>query len=321
MSEENKKKSNGGMLSFGSLKSGIAWFMLFVGVACYVIGYAFLSKDNLIREIVLKIADVLVIGVVVGYVTNVADFFGVFKKDLQDIIYSDRFIKRQKNIRPIWEKVSKEMLKEKFPAIHKDLFSIILDNYICENESSYYENYKVTTYITWDSPDRKFIKVCDHITFELVSEGGKSITIPFITWLNVANANDNPDNNDYYSKFSCKIDGVEVKPKIEVNTCNGYKQTCLVKVDGKKNRYVIVQKREKRYDFDSDYDISFRARYIVKNITVILNHPEDMVANFICRGTTGDFEEVKNDETVAEYFYKGLLLQRQGYIFALRKLN
>ena len=54
-------------------------------------------------------------------------------------------------------------------------------------------------------------------------------------------------------------------------------------------------------------------------MTITLNLPDDLKATFICRGTPNDFIKVKKEENTIEYMYKGLILQRQGYIFALHR--
>ena len=87
-----------------------------------------------------------------------------------------------------------------------------------------------------------------------------------------------------------------------------------------KNKKISIY-RERKYVFELDYDISFRAKYIVKDMTISLSIPEDLEATFICRGTTKDFIKVKNTKTIKEYLYKGLILQRQGYTFALQKIT
>lgn len=65
--------------------------------------------------------------------------------------------------------------------------------------------------------------------------------------------------------------------------------------------------------------LAVRAKYIVRNLSVTFNHPNDMDVSFICRGTSEDYKPVKNDKTSEEYSYKGLILPRQGYIVCTQK--
>ena len=48
--------------------------------------YIYIEENSIWNKIAIKVADVLVIGVVLGFITNAAHFIGFFKQDLQDII-------------------------------------------------------------------------------------------------------------------------------------------------------------------------------------------------------------------------------------------
>ena len=86
-------------------------------------------------------------------------------------------------------------------------------------------------------------------------------------------------------------------------------------------KYEIHYVREKTYNINEDYYIGFRAKYIVNKLRVCLDYPDDIDAIFTCRGTQLDFEDVKNSKRRIEKKYKSIILPRQGYIFALRKIK
>lgn len=49
-----------------------------------------------------------------------------------------------------------------------------------------------------------------------------------------------------------------------------------------------------------------------------LNLPDDIEAMFICRGTQLDFDDITTGSPKRiEKKYKGIILPRQGYVFAL----
>ncbi len=309
--------NNTNLLSYDKFRVGSAWLIFLLGIGGYASGYFIIDSESIWKEIIIKISDVLVIGVIIGYLSNAAQFLGIFKNDLLDIVYSDKYLSNQKNIAEIWELVSKIMFKSKFPKMSKELLGLIKKYYLSEDEVSYYDNYRVITDIKWASEDRRFVIVQDTITFELVAENKEKFSIPLKTWINIKDLN--PD--EYYSKVSCSVDEKQVALKITPHIDEKkqeYLSQCDIELEGK-TRYEIVQKREKMYCFDYDYDIGFRAKYIVRNLTVTLNHPDDMDVSFICRGTSEDYKLVKKDKTSEEYCYKGLILPRQGYIFALKR--
>lgn len=62
------------MFSKFTLKQSIGWMLGLLGLGFYIMGYLFKynSLYPLASELLLKAADVLIIGVVVGYLTSVA---------------------------------------------------------------------------------------------------------------------------------------------------------------------------------------------------------------------------------------------------------
>ena len=86
------------LLSYKHFRSGSAWIILILGILFYCFGYFYIDSTSCWREVVIKIADVLVIGVILGYLSNAAQFLGIFKQDLQDIIYGKDFVKKRKDL-------------------------------------------------------------------------------------------------------------------------------------------------------------------------------------------------------------------------------
>ena len=116
-----KSKMKDSVLSYKYFRSGAAWIFFILGIVLYYIGYFQIDSQSVWKEIFIKGGDILIIGVILGYLSNAAQFLGIFKQDLQDIIYGKEFIKQRKDITPLWETISKQMFKNKFPAIHKIL--------------------------------------------------------------------------------------------------------------------------------------------------------------------------------------------------------
>ncbi|MGL4853176.1 MAG: hypothetical protein ACRC3Z_11130 [Phocaeicola sp.] len=309
-----------------SFSIGISWLIPIIGFLGYVLIYSKLwdlPNNSNTREIVIKICDVLLIGGVVGFLSNAAHFFGIFKKELEGIVLSTEFIEKRNDISDIWRNTSKALFEQRFPDISDELLEIIENYYICKEEYSYYRNYRIITDVTWADDTQTNVIVKDYICFDFVTEKIGENEILLSTWINgVTNLT---KGDDYYCNLNLKIDnkGVECENKEYWSDDKSQYSICYsTTIDNKeKNEYQIVVERERKYNFDSDYDISFRAKYIVKDMAVSLNLPEGIEAYLMSRGTTKDFIKVKDDTMTKEYIYKGLLLQKQGYIFALKRTN
>lgn len=305
-----------------SFQMALSWIVPFFGLLGYYLVYSnYINGDEKLKEIIIKISDVLVIGGFVGFLSNISQSFGIFKKELQEIVFSEKFLASRNDIKSIWKKTSKAMFQQRFPDISEDLFSIILDQYINKDEYSYYSNYRIITDIQWADERKKFVIVKDHVFFDLVFEKEGEADITFKTWINgVKNLQ---KGTDYYCKYKCWGDDKEqtIDTKEDSQDENKYFVTNTVKVNNTNKRQVhqVHIERDKRYSFALDYDISFRAKYIVKDMNITLNLPDDIKATFICRGTPKEFIKVKEGENTIEYMYKGLILHRQGYIFALHR--
>lgn len=304
------------LLSYNHFRGGAAWIILFSGIILYAIGYFGIDKDSVWKEITIKIADVLVIGVILGYLSNAAQFLGVFKQDLQDIIYGKEFINNRKDIDTLWETLSKQLFKNKFPLIHKEFLKVI-NNYFPEKEISYYNDYERNTSIEWVNKENGIIKVTDIVSFELVAETAEKFTYPIKTWTKV--------NNDtiYENKTTEFLVNKKKADIVDTKTTKKGSEICqeqTVELSGS-TKYDIQYTREKIYSIDDDYYIGFRASYIVNNLRVNLDIPDDIDALFTCRGTQIDFTDIKTGSSKRiEKKYKGIILPRQGYIFALRKI-
>ena len=60
------------LLSYKYFRSGAAWIILIAGILCYYFGYFQIAQDSVWKEVIIKVGDVLVIGVILGFLSNAA---------------------------------------------------------------------------------------------------------------------------------------------------------------------------------------------------------------------------------------------------------
>lgn len=307
---------NNSILSYRNFRTASAWLIFLVGLVFYFFGYSELITTTIWKNLLIKAGDVLVIGVIIGYLSNAAQFLGVFKQDLQDIIYGREFLKQRKDISPLWDAVSKEMFKNKFPQIHKDFLKAI-QGYFPSDEVSYYNDYEANITIEWQDRSKGTIKVTHQISFELVADNKDSFDYPLRTWTRTCNGEDFIDNIS-----QIKVNGAVpnlTNPSLNKVDDNNVCKEQKITLSGS-SKYSIEYTREKEYSIDVDYTIGMRSKYIINGLRVSVDFPEDIDVTFLCRGTQGEFEDIRhNRKDRIEKKYKGIILPRQGYIFALRK--
>lgn len=313
-----------GIFSMTSFRYGLIWMLPLLGVLGYGIVFADLLSGKS-KEIVIEISSLLVVGGVVGFLSNSAHFFGIFKSELKSIIYSDEFLGNRKDVAKIWRKVSKSMIESKFPNISEDLFTVIEDHYISKNEYSYYSDYRIAMDVSWSDESREAIIIKDYVHFDLVTEKKGNVELSFSAW--ISTTPNQVKGEHYYCRCDeCKVNNDRYDPiETEDEKENNYKKTHVINIDNpstepaQSNSYHIAIVRERKVSLESDYHLSFRAKYIIKDMNISITLPDGLDATFICRGTPKDFITVKNDKNSQEFLYKGLVLQRQGFTFALFK--
>jgi len=312
------------MFSKYTFKQSVGWICCVLGIAAYVIGYFCLNVESILSRILINIADVLIIGVVVGYLSSVAQWSGVFKKEIQDIVFGHKFIGERKDIEQIWSDVTRQLLKNKFAGIHKDILGAIRATAIPpDNIISYYEDYDYHIELSWVDRKSGLINSCETVTFTLVAESDNEIKLPVKTWTVLYTAGEDLP----WDKEKIKIEYPKIKvdketPQISNNEPiqidNQLVQESEVLLKGKK-RYLVSYTRNKTYYFKDDFFIGFKSQYITKNINVTLCIPDDIRAVFIERGSHAGFTEVKRTKNCIKMALKDVIFPKQGFIFALHE--
>ena len=304
----------GKILSSSRLKAASPWLFLTIGIIAYLLAFFYPPKSDLLKSIYMKIGDILIVGVLIGYISNSEAFFNLFKNDLCDIIYGKKFLSLRNDLLDIWENISKEVFKNKFEPIHKE-FLKSMKGYFPLKEVSYYDDYEVHTYIEWVDKQKGIIKVVDEVSFELKSETTDSFTYPLRT------------SSLCSSSYNCYIsingenwkeDEAHKTPSDADGKQNKYEH--YIKLEGRTS-YPIKYKREVEYNIEEDQYIGFKSLYILNGMRVSLEHPKDIHVTFIERGTQKEFIHITGNQAKVEKRYKGIILPKQGYIFVLTKIN
>ncbi len=308
------------VLSYEYFRGGFAWLLLIFGCALYCCGFFWISPNSAWKEVVLKVADVLVIGVILGYLSNAAQFLGIFKQDLESIIFGKEFISKRNDLDTVWENVTKQMFKNKFPSLHKDLLSIIR-GYLPNDEISYYNDFENHISIEWVDKEKGVIKATDDVEFELIADNSNSFIYPIKSWVTISEGNHKWFKNEI-TRISINEKNLSLEDNMKESKKEGdsYCETVNVSLSGA-SRYGIKYTRVRQYSINDDNYIGFRAHYIVNKLRVCIDAPDDIKVLFTCRGTTNDFEDVPQKGKRIEKKYKGLILPRQGFLFILSKIE
>lgn len=294
-------------------------FGLILGVIFYVLGFVILKSDEypIWHEIMLTAGNVFVVGVAVGFITNVLQNFGLFKEELGTVLYAREFLAKRNDIREIWLNASKVVFEGKFPQIHGDFFARMFDYLQCK-DVAYYNNYEMHLNLEWLSQEKNLVKVRKKIIFDLIAHSKKHQVYTYKSWLSsLLIVSIHPK-----LIFLLTEHLLNQKRVIRKTEERNDSKTDIISVGLKGSmEYNIQIDEEKVYDINSDFILGFRAKHITNNFRVQLVHPEDIRVMFAPCGTQMEFQEVNNSKTINENRYNHVLLPKQGFIIALNPIK
>ncbi len=301
----------------------LTWLLiaLFGGVAAYVAG--FIIDTGIWHEFCFQIGNVLIVGVVLGFLSNGEHFLSLFQEAIQNVVYGNEFLANQKDVSKYWAITSKQMFKNKFPDIHEGFLDLI-NSYFPIDEVSYYSDYEMKSTMEWVDEAQNIVKVCDEVSFYLIADSEKEFVYPLKNWFKVTEKADEKSLKAKSQMIYFKVDNVEklcsVIPQ-NIHMENGEQcEQIDITLSGKK-KYKIDYKLEKTLNLLEDHSKGFRAKYIVKNCRIDYEVPKNVHIQFECRGTLNEFEDwgTQRSNRISKR-YRGILLPQQGFLMALHKI-
>lgn len=266
-----------------------------------------------------KCADIILVSSLISFLLDSAEYMGIFKKDLEEIIYDTKYLEKRNDIEDIWVKVSKVFTKLKFPQISTPLMNAVKNFYTTNDglKLSYYSDYRNIYTVTFDEEDNDFIRVKNETTFTLKVEDTKKFKFPMRFWNCVAENNQGSVTMDV-DHITVNGSTAKVKDHAKSYADGMICHTFNIELEGS-NEYRITQESNQRYDLRQDNYLGFRARWLVNDMRIQVFHPKNLKLLFVNRATANGFKTNKETEDFSEYEYKGLILKNQGYIIILNK--
>ncbi|MBR8759247.1 hypothetical protein [Porphyromonas levii] len=301
-------------------KAAYPYLLLIIGGALLIWHFSGALKHETWNEVIGKLGEIALVSTLITFLIDSAEYFGVFKKGIEDIIYDAKNLSMRRDIDDIWVRVSKEMFDSKFPHLVKPLMEKIKYNYLPNKEVFYYEDYVTRYDITWDPNEKDIIQIQTKTSFVIKSDSEKKIILPINNTTCTKPKNKDRINLEYTSFV---INGVSCIPKQSKRDYDNNVVESLHEIPLKDSKtYNVDFTMKQKQCIDDDNYIGFRARWIVNKIRVQIFYPEDLNVIFVDRGTTKRFsEDVKDDKCYAEFQTKELLLRNQGYILILQRRN
>lgn len=300
-------------------KQRLTWLLIFLslGIVAYIFGFFVVETEGW-HDFCFQAGNILIVGVVLGFLSNGEHFLSIFQQAIQNVVYGKEFLANQKEIFKYWKITSKQMFENKFPNIHEDFLDLI-NSYFPTDEVSYYNDYEMISSMSWVDEENDIVKVTDTVSFDLIADTEGEFIYPLKIWFKVGN---NAEHEASSKMKSFKVNKKELTDSIEPEILIENGERCEkrnIPLSGSKE-YHIEYHVEKTLNIKEDHCKGFRAKYIVKNCRVEYDVPENIHIQFESRGTRENFEDVgpQKSNKISKR-YRGILLPKQGFIMALQK--
>lgn len=293
---------------------------IFVGAIalCYSIWGTF--ENGLWKETWAGFGKTILASGIFASILKLMQISGVFKQELEKLIFEPRFLKNRKDIPAYWDKISQELCENRFPNINKKLLADVKEAYLPIKENIYYDEQ-------------------EHVIEITLNENGKDLEVKTTICLTIAGANKNEEINYYffnnlqfneapdevfYSFLNIKVNDRQISPKgvnhehrIE-HTENEIINQFNLKLKGSE-KYRIERSEIKKYSLEDNNIIYFIATKLTNSLNVYIKHSPELKIEFLKMGTLEDFIMKQNHSDFKRFEYKGIIYRHQGYLIQFKK--
>lgn len=269
------------------------------------------------RASFVGIGEFLLLSVVLGFVTNTSTFEAIQKKSLEKVLYGNSFLGCRRDIRDIWRKVSKQVYDNKFPDIAQEFLDRVESFFPKDKDDvTYYNDYRRSIHISWEDEDADIIRVNEHISFELMTDGSKK-EINYTLWNSMSTSEPCEQNLKVW------VDGVEKEVELKSQKIGNEIESIAVISLKNSEKYKIEYRTERKYNLFEDHYIGFKAKYILKGLFVTVDClPSNLHVQFINRGIKEKFQDdVSTDTKRLVKRYQGIVLPQEGYVISIYRIR
>ena len=339
-----KEVNNYPILNWLKTTIKIIWpfILLFIGILLCIVGFTKIVNNEIVisteydtfREICRWSGNLLIVGVLIGFLSSYFQFNNIYRDSLEEVIYSPTFLAKRKDIDKIWESVSNVLFDLKFPDISEQLFSALKNKYFPTSQDYYQENRVIKLTIDWVTEDKKWISVTQEDDFQLVTATKKEVDFKLNGTIVLSESEPDDEECDNKHENYHKINKVTLNDRLlspseengsgtyyfKYRIANGLFHSLLSIKLKDALRYKINLNTSKHQSLDHDDYIGLYAQTTINNLRlqVFNNISDDISINFIPRGVLNNFICNKKTLNYFEYEYKGLILHKQGYILTIR---
>lgn len=276
-------------------------------------------ESHTISNIITSIATVVLSSGVFSSITKSRHFLNIFSNEMKEIIYTEKFLSKQKNIDEIWNVITKSICNENFHKISERLFTKIKSNYLPINHNFYYENFNLELHVKFPEDGGTDYVVIKEITkVDLICEDLNIIDYYFSS--NIDFIGDEPDKTTHdITKF--EVNSIDKLSKLKkdisrVDDVLRVKVNCELEGSYK---YSINKVEVKKYPIKLNGNRVHSARKIYNNFKLAVYYPKNLRVRFAKLGLDDDWSvpdiyDISDNVRYLKTSYDGIFFQNQGYM-------
>jgi len=291
------------------LKSSVPYLVLLFGLLAFLYGTFGTFQSSEWKDFWSGLGKTMVASGVFALLLKTIQFMGVFKEELTKIIFEPRYLNNRNDLPTYWEKVTTELVKNKFPSISKKLMRDITESYLPTKHSIYYDDFDL--FINLKSFNKGIAEFENSLSLNIICNDGKEkCEYRFNHFMPYKE----DEGEVFFELDYLKVDDAAEKPKKTVSKENKVViNSFLLELTGK-DRYKIERKEIKRYNLIDDNIYNYTANKIIHNFKVAIQHPTNISVELKKCGTICDFSLKKVTNQFKEYKYEGIVYPQQGFI-------
>ena len=306
------------------------WLSIAIGSLLLMLHYNISDKIGWPKELSKILGTTIISGGVFMSISKAIQFTGIFKQELEKIVFGDRFLdqKSDDDLLNIWSVVSYSLYRKKFPEISTKIHDIITNNYLPIADKSYFSRYLYDIRIVETSDDH-YLKFVERTECTLKSyKKNEQVKYTFSSSINMTS------EDDIITSYDLKSITVNGKSE-DISNLDGAQKS---EKEGSDNKWKLIFKHEIQLSGADDYKIvkeeekvySMKVNSKTHNATRIYDSPEinvyypkTLTVGFKSAGTVNKFAkektEVGEDTMHMRLRYDGLIFYSQGFILLFDK--
>jgi hypothetical protein len=304
-----------------------AWpfLLLMLGGFVLLMGFSYPSSTfPRAHEVLMLLAQVILVGGLVGTLTNSLKYIGIFKEAVADVVHGKDFLQSRSDLPELWKRVTSVLCQEKFPQLADRLHGDVLANFLPAKKDFYYSNYFRECTLSFEGEQRDIVTIHEEIEFDL-HPARREMEIPYTyrSWCDSRT----PREVALVSGLRLFIDDVDQGDVLKEEEYEdefggkGLSQSYLVPLSGQEV-YKIRRHMTRRLQIDRDPVIEFSSDEFILGCTVkFRSATAEIVPVFQSVGTDKFHDKSigrKGDLKVYRTL-PSLMFPKQGYILFVQR--